>query len=452
MKSEMGFSLVGTIPTLAVHSIIKRQRNLVFLILILITLLGFACPLPAAAQGLAISGTFYRQHFQLLPGENVSTPDIYLVVFNHNDDDIMVELTTQTPHEVEIMLGQSYFPIPAGEQQKVEVGVSVSNEAVPGEYLLTITAEVRPAKGEGIVIAGAVEQRAELTILGEAGEAPTTGNVTPETQACVISGFSVVPNYDDDTDKIAFANILYAIENAYQPLKSAKVVLRVSFNNEPLEQPEIISLPTLDLGSTSGSYKYIPSQGWQNGIYTFKLALLSQDEVCAQSTEEVLAGIMSTSATGINWNLIGAVVVVLLVLVLMIFTRRRLKKIFPTISLLTRLKKKAIYLETPEFSGVFNEKTGELVTARITYSINNQYKPVPGVRVELQARKGDTPFENITLVTLDPLEEGLINLEYDYAPEEGWQKNAAYNFKLALYIADERHSVTPVHAKAKSAS
>jgi len=50
------------------------------------------------------------------------------------------------------------------------------------------------------------------------------------------------------------------------------------------------------------------------------------------------------------------------------------------------------------------------------------------------------------------LEKGLSNLEYDYAPEEGWQKDAAYNFKLALYIADKLHTIIPVRGKAKSAS
>jgi len=452
MKSEKGFSLFETMPALAFQDIVKRLRNLVLLTLLVITLLSIAFPIPAEAQGLAISGTFYRQHFQLLPGETLRTPDIYLVVFNHEDEDISVKLITQTPPGVEIMLDQSSFPIPPGEQRKVEVGVSISTEAVPGEYLLVIAAEVQPTGGEGITIAGAAEQQAKLTVLGEAGEVHITEDIPPIGETCFISGFFVVPNYHPDSDKIAFANIVYAIKNTHQPLKSTKVILRVSFNNEPLEQAEIISLPTLDLGTTSGSYKYVPSQGWQDGSYTFKLELVSQNEVHAQSSEEELEDATPAPATWINWRLIGAVVFGLLVIVLIIFTRGRLKGIVPTILSLGRPEGKAIYLENPEFSGVFDEKTGELVIAKIAYGINNQHEPVPGVRVELQVRKGETPFENITLVTLDPLEEGLTNLEYDYAPEEGWQKNAAYNFKLALYIADKLHTVTPVHAKAKPAS
>jgi len=322
--------LIETEPSLSVQSIIKRLRNLVFPIIIAITLLSFALPIPAEAQGLAISGTFYRQHFQLLPGETLHTPEIYLVVFNHNDKDIRVKLITQTPPGVEIMLDRSSFPIPPGEQRKVEVGVSISTEAVPGEYLLAIAAEIQPAEGEGITIAGTAEQQAKLTILGEAGPADITVDTTPTAQECFISGFSVVPNYHPDSGKTAFANIVYAIKNTHQPLKNAKVILRVSFNNEPLEQTEIISLPMLALGSTSGSYKYIPPQGWQDGNYTFKLELFSQNEVHAQSSEEELEDTMPTPTTGINWRLIGAVVFGLLVIVLIIFTRGRLKKIVPT--------------------------------------------------------------------------------------------------------------------------
>ena len=479
MKIEKGFSLIETMLALAVRNIIERLRVLSSLILIVITLLTFAFPRPAEARGLAISGNFYRQHFQLFPGETLRTTGVYLMVFNHEDEDIRVKLTTQTPPGVEIILDRSYFTIPPGEQQKVEVGVSISTEAVPGEYLLAIAAEFQPAEGEGITIAGAAEQRAKLTILGEAGEDHITEVVGEEVslraneikdmtliaQTCFIYGFSVVPIYHQDTGEIVFANIMYAIENIDQPLKNARVILRVSFDNELLEQTEIISLPTLDLGSTSGSYKYVPPQGWQNGTYTFRLELFSQDKVFAQSLEEEVTGTIPAPATGINWSLVGAIAGGLLVIVLIIFSRRRLNKIvlnffafrrlnemMLTIFSRERVDKKAICFENPEFAGVFNEETGGLSIAKITYGVNNQHKPIPGVRVELQVHKDNTPFENITLVTSNPLEKGLINLEYDYAPEEGWQKNTPYRFKLALYIADELRTITPVNARAKSAS
>ena len=308
MKSKNGFSSIETVVALAIHSIIARLRNLTFLILIVITLLSFAPTIPAEAQGLAISGTFYRQHFQLLPGEVRRTPDVYLVIFNHEDKDIRVKLTTQTPPGVKIMLDQSDFLIQPGEQRKVEVGVSTSNEAVPGEYLLAIVVEIQSAEGEGITITGAAEQRAKLTIFGEAGEAhiamvshegkpfpaeiqlyqkltdklslcgySETGevdirlapgdylvqaffrntevareefslraneekNVTLIAKTDLTYGLSVVYKYQQDTGKIAFANVTYNIKNIYQPLKNVKAILRVSLDNKLLEEAEIIAL------------------------------------------------------------------------------------------------------------------------------------------------------------------------------------------------------------------
>jgi hypothetical protein len=456
MKSKEESSLTKAVVSLAVRCVVKRRRNLVFLTLLVIAMLSLALPAPVAAQGLAISGTFYRQHFQLLPGETLRKPDIYLLVFNHEDEDIRVKLTTRTPPGVAIMLDQSNFAIPSGEHRKVEVGVSISTGAVPGDYVLAVLVEVQPTEGEGVTIAGAAEQQAKLTILEEAGEVHSTEDTTPIAEPYSISEFSVVPDYLDDSDRIAFASVEYTINNSYQPLKSARVILTVSFNDELLEQTEIISLPTLEPGSTSGSYKYIPSPGWQNGTYAFKLGLLSQDKVCAQSGEEKLEEAVPTPATDtnwqINWRLVGAIVGGLMIIVPVASTRRRLKRLVPGILALARLQKKAISFENPEFSAVSDKETGEPIMVKIVYGIRNQSKPVPEVRVELQVSKNNEHLENITLIDLNPLEKGVTNLEYDYAPKEGWQENAAYKFKLALYTAGQLHTVIPVSSRTRPAS
>ena len=448
MKSEEGFLLTNAVLSLAVRSVIGRLKSLAFLPLAIVMISSFALPAPAAAQGLAVSGNFYRQHFQLLPGETVSTPDIYLVVFNHEDGDIRVNLTTQSPAGVAILLDESCFTLASGEHQKVEVGVSAGTDAAPGEYSLAISAEVQPVEGKGVTIAGAAEQKARITILsaaaGQIGE-----NTPPATPEYTIDRFSVAPGYHDGTDGIAFINIEYSIRNTGQPLEKASVILMVSFNDEPLERIEIVSLPTLEAGNTSGSYKYIPSTGWKDGAYAFELELLSQDKVYAQSPEEKLGDATPVSSSWINWNinwsLVGAVAGGLIIISLaVVFLRKRFSNILPGISALILPRKKRVYIENPEFAAISNEETGQPVTVKINYGINNKHKPVPDVRVELQVSKNDQHFENIALTTLNPLDKGVFNLEYDYAPAEGWQKDAAYKFNLALYIADKLHTVRPV--------
>ncbi len=138
---------------------------------LILIVLGLSLLLPAVAQaggGIAISGSFYRQHFRLLPGESLSTPDIYVEVFNNSDSPMRVGMSTQVPPGVELTLSITEFQLPPGGQQRVEVGITVSPEAVPGEYVVAITADSYP-EGEGFVLAGAAKQQAKLTIFGEAG-------------------------------------------------------------------------------------------------------------------------------------------------------------------------------------------------------------------------------------------------------------------------------------------
>ena len=308
----------------------------------MLALLTLSLPGPANAQGIAISGTFYRHRFQLIPGETISTPDIFVVVFNHDEEPIRVRLTTQSPPSVELLLAETEFSIPPQGDHIVEVGVRASPDAVPGEYTLAITADV-VREGTGIVVTGGAQQQAKLSIFGEAGTArittvtydgepftaelhlfqkveerlspvaysPTgeletrlvpgdymvqalyqgtevaieeftiradeTLDIVVTARTVSVVGFSAVPNLFTDTEDIAFAKLVYSINNIYRPEANVRATLNVSLDNERLEEGEIFSLPTLDVGKTEGSYQYIPAQRWQKGNYTFKLELRSRE-------------------------------------------------------------------------------------------------------------------------------------------------------------------------------
>lgn len=133
---------------------------------------------PARAGGLAMSGSFYRQNFEIPIGTTLNTPDIYVVVFNNSSDDINIKMTTETPTGVELILSEKDFPLKAGEQNKVEVGVNISDAAVPGKYTLKVTAEAHK-EGTGIQLLGSAAQTASLTIIGEAGSVEIA-TVTPD--------------------------------------------------------------------------------------------------------------------------------------------------------------------------------------------------------------------------------------------------------------------------------
>jgi len=133
----------------------------------------------AQAQGLAISGSFYRHHFQMLPGESFATPDVYIVVFNHDTIDKRVRLTPTAPPGVEVQLDEFEFTIPTKSNRSLAVGVYVSEDTTPGEYYISIRVDVLPDEVSGISIVGAAEQRAMLTVFGEAGTVNIT-TVTPD--------------------------------------------------------------------------------------------------------------------------------------------------------------------------------------------------------------------------------------------------------------------------------
>ncbi len=136
----------------------------------LLSILIAMAPQPVqAAGGIGMAGTFYAQDFEIPQGAEVSNESIYVVVFNESDSEFTVHLTATAPEEVELLLSEQDVPLQPGEQIKIYIGVRVGEDAVPGEYKLTITAEGRPSGSEqGIQIMTAVAQEASLKVTGEA--------------------------------------------------------------------------------------------------------------------------------------------------------------------------------------------------------------------------------------------------------------------------------------------
>ncbi len=120
-----------------------------------------------AAGGIAISGSFYQQAFEIPQGSSVSGPSIYVVVFNNGDEELKVRMTTEAPLGVNINLSPNDFTIPPGGQQQVLIGVEVTQNASPGEYEVNVTAESYKEGVSGIQLAGAAGQNAKLKVLGE---------------------------------------------------------------------------------------------------------------------------------------------------------------------------------------------------------------------------------------------------------------------------------------------
>lgn len=351
---------------------------------------------PAAAQaqgGIAISGSFYQQAFQIPQGSSAGGPSIYVVVFNNSSEGLSVRMTSQAPPGVNIILSHKDFTLPPGGQQKVLVAVEVTKDAVPGEYDLTVTAESYKEGAAGIKLAGAAGQRAKLVVLGESALV-TVRAVSPEGQPVVamvrlyrvvteqsyevaysetgtleakvapgsfiaasyvggeklaeesftvaanekktvtlsgatvyFEGFGIVPNYQKEGGKLAFVQIVYTVRNLYQRVAKGEVILEVSRDEAPLEELSLAALSPLDIGRVGLKYNYIPSAGWVDGSYRFKLQLKLDGKPYATTLVErlevsgggVAGGGMSPAVIG---GIVAAVMVVAGVLFFLVRRRR----------------------------------------------------------------------------------------------------------------------------------
>ena len=149
------------------------RRRLVSGLLLLSSILTPLLTGPAALadDGIALAGTFHLQEYELPQGTEIGNPSIYVVVFNHGDEDMNVRMLVDAPFGVEIALDETEFVIPPGGQRKLYVTVGVTEDAAPGTYDLTITAESSATgvtTGTGARLATASAQKASLVVTGVA--------------------------------------------------------------------------------------------------------------------------------------------------------------------------------------------------------------------------------------------------------------------------------------------
>ena len=393
-------------------SILKNAIRLGCLLALFSTVLLVA---PVQAQGgFAMSGSFYAQTLELPQGASIRTPEIYVVIFNNASEAINVKMTTSVPRGVTIVLSEYDFPLGAKSQKKLDVGIDIAMEAVPGNYKIGVTAQPYKEATGKVEIIGGVSQEADLTITGEVGVvdistvntdgAPVpamvvlfrayenssfemarteTGslvtNVAPGnyvTHAYVagrelavesfkvaaneqktlsltiktvyFEGFEIVPLNQKDTGKLVMAHMVATMKNLLDAFNDVKVNLLVNSETQQ-ESVNIINLTRLEKGDAELSNNYVPADGWQQGIYIFKLELEVGGQIYTTSNAKTLkvdetgkASLVSTSGatesitstptspaeseSSNTWLIIaGAAVGVLLIVTIVLLARRRTK-------------------------------------------------------------------------------------------------------------------------------
>ena len=362
--------------------------------ILVLAFLSAALPgaLPVQAQGgLAISGSFYQQVFEIPQGSSVSGPSINVVVFNNGNEKLNIKMTSQSPLGVHIVLSQSDFTLLPGGQQEVLVGVEVTQDAAPGEYDISIVAESYKEGVSGIQLAGAAAQNARLKVLGESAlvtvqsmsldgqpvvamvrlyrvvdgqnhEVAYSETGTLETKVApgsfiaasymggeklaeesftvaandkrtvalsgatvYFEGFGIAPNYQKESGKLAFVQLVYAVRNLYQRVDKGEVILEVSRDEAPLDELSLATLSPLEMGRVGLNYNYIPAGGWVDGSYSFHLHLKLNDKPYAASQVEQLKVDSGGEGGGMAPVVIGGIAAAVVVAagVVWLFVRKR---------------------------------------------------------------------------------------------------------------------------------
>ncbi|MBN2048207.1 MAG: hypothetical protein JW750_10225 [Anaerolineaceae bacterium] len=350
-------------------------------LLFLVILAAVAIPISTvnAQGGIAMTGTFYNQVFEIPLGAEVSASSVYVVVLNNSEDDAKFKMSSEAPAGVEISFSESEITVPAGGQVKIFITVRVGNDAVPGQYELVVRATQIADEVDGeLAVTSAVGQKADLIIVGESANVsvqvlsatgePILASVrlfklingsemefasgemgvldvkvsagsyrvsafvagqklaeesfdvaAGESRMIVLSGstvyiggYGLIPNYSTETGDLVFAEVVYTINNFYQPMPEVEVLLKIGLDGNPLEETSLVTFEPLNSGRTGGSYKVIPAAGWKEGEYAFRLELYSEGKLYTRTQDEVL---VVKSAAGGSESTINLVLLISIAIV-----------------------------------------------------------------------------------------------------------------------------------------
>jgi hypothetical protein len=207
------------------------------------------------------------------------------------------------------------------------------------EVILSID-DLVEATEQVVDLAGGASQQISFTITRETAGVytisvhGTTGTLVvtevdgPES---AISLFRARPIYEAGIGVITFARIDYQINESYYSMLfsqlEAELVLKVSLDNEPLEEVILISSGQTEPAMSIEGLEYAPAGGWTSGIYTFQAELRTDDGVVETSPAEKLVITPAAAAGVASWatlgEIIGAVLIIALFVMLFILHRNR---------------------------------------------------------------------------------------------------------------------------------
>ena len=253
---------------------------------------------------------------------NLAVSDEYTFTTQGAPATFAVSALDITPAEVDI-----------GEEVTISVVVANTGDAA-GSYGVTLKIDgVVEATKEVTIDAGASQVVSFTIIRDDVGlhtvdaNGMTSSFTVNEQPSLEISVFNVTPHYDTETHRLTFAEVTYEINNLYEPMADAALILEVGLDNGLLEEVSLLSTSQLELGGTTGSRDYIAPEGWKSGTYTFQAKLYVGGESYTTMMGEELEVTPESAVAVVSWailaKIIGAALAFIAATTSVILLRRR---------------------------------------------------------------------------------------------------------------------------------
>jgi hypothetical protein len=109
----------------------KREKSAWAPAIITVTLFLFAliAAVPPSSGGVAISGSFYAHDYVLAQGEEISSKDIYVVIFNKEDKRVRVDVEYEAPEFIEVGLSTNSSLLEPDEYTRVYITLRAREDA-----------------------------------------------------------------------------------------------------------------------------------------------------------------------------------------------------------------------------------------------------------------------------------------------------------------------------------
>jgi hypothetical protein len=142
-----------------------------------------------------------------------------------------------------------------------------------------------------------------------------------------VETLDVAPIYDEQTNKLINAKIVYQMNQPYASFPGTRLSLKVLFENELLETVPLLTLSQLQSDGKTGELSYIPSAGWLIGNYSFQVELYEGESLVQEIPSPQLTVTPEAITRTVSWWILGATVgaatlAIAIVIALVVYRRR----------------------------------------------------------------------------------------------------------------------------------